>query len=302
MNMQKTFGKRIHLFDKTKGDIVCPHFYILAWARGCPFQCAWCYLQGTYRIQGKQPHFYPRSEVDHSIKLFNKKVKEPQLLNSGELCDSLMGEHLKPPFTHWILSRVAGVTSLHKVLFLFKMTTVENIVKHSDIYPDTWKKAAIFSWSLNADSVAKRWEHEAPPVKHRIEAARKVAEAGYEVRIRIDPIIPGFITEYWDLIDTFLDSLTPSRITLGSLRGLRSTISAAIDKSWVSYLSEKSDWGLKVPFSTRLTMYSAIINHLRDTHGYRQPIALCKETFDIWDKLRWMLGMRPSECLCNCIL
>ena len=298
----KTFGKRIHLFDKTKGDIVCPHFWILAWARGCPFNCAWCYLQGTYRIQGKQPYFYPRSEVDHSIKLFNDKVKEPQLLNSGELCDSLMGEHLKPlPFTHWVLSRLAGVESPHRVLFLSKMATVENIVEYSDVYPDTWKKASVFSWSLNADSVAKRWEHGAPPVKDRVEASRKVAEAGYEVRIRIDPIIPGFDTEYRDLIDQLLDNLTPSRITLGSLRGLQSTINAATDKSWVPYLSEKSDWGLRVPFSTRLTMYSAIIGHLRDTHGYRGPVALCKETHATWDKLRFMLGMRPEERLCNCV-
>ena len=47
-------GSIIKLFDRTpvptkKTDVVCPHFLELKWANGCPFSCAWCYLQGTFR-------------------------------------------------------------------------------------------------------------------------------------------------------------------------------------------------------------------------------------------------------------
>ena len=47
------------------------------------------------------------------------------------------------------------------------------------------------SFSLNAPVVSKVWE-KAPKVEDRIEAARKVSEAGYETRIRIDPMVPVF--------------------------------------------------------------------------------------------------------------
>ena len=48
-------GSIIVRFDKTprptqKTDVVCPHFLELKWGNGCAFNCAWCYLQGTYRF------------------------------------------------------------------------------------------------------------------------------------------------------------------------------------------------------------------------------------------------------------
>jgi len=294
-------GSIIKRFDMTPvpklpEDIVCPHFLELKWATGCPYDCAWCYLKGTLRMlpYKTKPKFKDLGKIMTHVDEFLRSNSPPEILNSGEIADSLMGEHLKLPFSEFIVSMFEGTK--HKVLFLTKSNNVKVL---TDLYE--WNinnpiKSIIMSWSINADPVARRWEKGAPPVKDRIEAARKVAEAGYEVRIRIDPIISGFVTEYRDLIDQLLDNLTPSRITLGSLRGLQSTINAAKDKSWIPYLSEKSNWGLRAPFSTRLTMYPAIISHLRDTKGYRGPIALCKETREIWHQLH----MNLEKCLCNC--
>ncbi|MFQ6095865.1 MAG: spore photoproduct lyase family protein [Candidatus Bathyarchaeia archaeon] len=299
---QKTFGKRIRLFHKTPSDIVCPHFYELVWARGCPYNCAWCYLQGTYRIQGKQPYFYPRREVEKSAVLFCEKMQDPQVVNTGELADSLMGEHLNPPFSEWIV-KLFGRYGQHRVLFLSKMTHIQNILHLNPFL--MW--IPIFSWSLNANPVACRWEHGAPSVKDRLEAAQTLDDQGYEVRIRIDPMVPikGWMEHYQRLVDQILDQLWPERITLGSLRGLQSTINNAQDKSWVQYLSEKSGWGLKIDFDTRALMYSTIIDYLHDEPGY-DMVALCKETHGMWQSLK-DLGMDPGEppswegCRCNCV-
>jgi three-Cys-motif partner protein len=48
-------GSIITRFDKTptpkeSHDVVCPHFIELKWAYGCPFDCSWCYLKGTFRF------------------------------------------------------------------------------------------------------------------------------------------------------------------------------------------------------------------------------------------------------------
>jgi len=48
-------GSIITRFDKTPlpqkpTDVICPHFLELKWAYGCPYDCAWCYLKGTFRF------------------------------------------------------------------------------------------------------------------------------------------------------------------------------------------------------------------------------------------------------------
>jgi three-Cys-motif partner protein len=49
-------GSIITRFDKTPlpkkpTDVICPHFIELKWAYGCPYDCAWCYLKGTFRFR-----------------------------------------------------------------------------------------------------------------------------------------------------------------------------------------------------------------------------------------------------------
>ena len=145
--------------------------------------------------------------------------------------------------------------------------------------------------------VADRWE-KAPHVLKRIEAAKKVFDAGYEVRIRIDPMVPieNWQKYYLDLLEIIFENLTPERITLGSLRGLQSTINGCTDKTWVRYLKESSSWGKKIDFKTRYIMYSTLIQELKTTYKF-DKVALCKETIQIWDALK----MDYKKIRCNCI-
>ena len=135
--------------------------------------------------------------------------------------------------------------------------------------------------------------------KERIEAARKLVQCGYDVRVRIDPIVPveGWEGQYFGLADSIFDNFVPERITFGSLRGLQSTINNASDKSWVAFLTEKSNWGKKIDFELRHQLYSVIIDYLKDEHDF-QRVALCKETIGMWDKL----GMDYRRIRCNCLL
>ena len=156
----------------------------------------------------------------------------------------------------------------------------------------------IISFSLNALPVAELWEKKAPSVIRRIEVAKELANADYEVRIRIDPMVPidNWGNFYKELIDIIFSEFKPERITLGSLRGLQSTINGTEDTSWVHYLKETSNWGKKIDFTTRLRMYSEIISYLERKYEYRN-IALCKETVAMWKKL----GMDYKKIRCNCV-
>jgi len=274
-------------------DIVCPHFLELKWAYGCPFKCAWCYLQGTLRmLPGKmKPMFKDYKKIEDHVSAFLSSDSPREVLNTGEICDSLMGEHREPPFSSYVafLFRHAK----HKVLFLTKSSNVKNIL---EIEPSWWRKNLIMSWSLNVAPVAARWERSAPPVKERVEAARLVSEAGYKLRIRVDPIVPGYLIHYYNLIDDIFSAFRPERITLGSLQGLQDTVNAARDKSWARYLTDTSAGGKRVDQATRHDMYKGIIEYLRGTYDFHR-IALCKEPVSVWNAL----NLDYMNCRCNCV-
>ncbi len=291
-------GSIVKRFDKTPvpkkpTDVVCPHFLELKWAYGCPYDCAWCYLKGTFRFrpEGIKPVIKDYEKIELHVKGFLSADTAPEILNTGEIADSLMGEKSGNSFSKFI-TPMFEAQDKHRVLFLTKSDRVQNLL---EVQPH---EQVIVSFSLNADRVARRWEKRAPSVTRRIEAARKVCEAGYETRIRIDPMIPvaNWKKHYSDLLDQLFSKLTPERITLGSLRGLQSTINGATDTSWVKYLHETSNWGKKVDFNCRYWMYLTLIEYLRDKYNYGK-VALCKETLQMWEKL----GMDYQKIKCNCV-
>ncbi|MFQ6087797.1 MAG: radical SAM protein [Candidatus Methanofastidiosia archaeon] len=259
-------GSIIKLFDKTPfprktTDVVCPHFVELKWANGCPFNCSWCYLQGTFRFLNRKKNPFVKDVEKakiHVWKFLNEVNHKKYVLNSGELADSLLSENHEKPFSKWIIPMFETQKN-HKVLFLTKSTNIKNILeieKHNQ---------TIVSYSLNSEKVAKKWE-KAPSPKERIKALKRLYEAGYEIRVRIDPMVPNenWQKEYKILIDMLFSNLEPERITLGSLRGLQSTINESEDKSWVKYLSECSNWGKKIDFNKRFEMYSTLIEYLEE--------------------------------------
>jgi spore photoproduct lyase len=293
-------GSIIKRFEKTPlptypKDVVCPHFLELKWAYGCPYDCSWCYLKGTLRLlpTKTKPVFKNREKIESHIKMFFHATQDgypAEILNTGELADSLMAENMKQSFSKFIIS-LFETQNKHRVLFLTKSNNVKNLLSI------TARKQAIISFSLNAGSATEKWEKGPPPTKARIEAARKVSKVGYETRIRIDPIVPilNWQRHYSNLIDHIFARFIPERITLGSLRGLQSTINEAKDRSWVKYLSEPSGWGKKIEFGSRYQMYSMLIKYMEKKYHYTS-VALCKETREMWEKLE----MDWTRCKCNC--
>ncbi|MEM1552237.1 MAG: hypothetical protein QXH03_06190 [Candidatus Bathyarchaeia archaeon] len=304
-------GRIIKRFDMTPypenpDDIVCPHYLELKWAIGCPFNCAWCYLQGTLRLQPRKKaptwkfttsKVYDINRYDeietHVKRLFRAPTTENEVLNTGELADSLMGEGFEQPFSKFIIPLFES-QKRYKVLFLSKSDYIKNLLE-IDSHQQT-----IMSFSLNSHKVAGQWERGAPSVDRRIYAAHTLSNHNYIVRIRIDPIVPWpretWRDDYRELLDNIFSRFIPERITLGSLRGLSTTIRCAYDKSWVRFLTEPSKWGWRIAFTERREIFSELINYLERKYSYTN-IALCKEPRQMWESL----GLNWRECKCNCV-
>jgi spore photoproduct lyase len=301
-------GSIIRRFDRTPlpstpSDVVCPHFLELKWAYGCCYSCAWCYLQGTLRLlpTKTKPVVKDYARIEAHLAAFFEATGQDagalgsdypsELLNTGELADSLMWEHNGHPFSQFVTD-VFDTQTKHRVLFLSKSDGVDNLLKRdSDLL--------VPSFTLNSASVAKRWECGAPPPVRRIRAAASLASSGYPVRIRIDPLVPvpKWRIQYRHLLDQVFAAFAPERITLGSLRGLQSTINSARDRSWTVYLAEWSNWGRKVSFLTRKEMYACLVEYLREAFGYDR-VALCKESIAMWQQLE----LDHKSPICNCVV
>lgn len=296
-------------FNKTPKSIVCPHFYELNAFYGCRFNCAYCYLQGTF-YGNKEPRKVPWKDVRETLyKVLGglgdgDGLERPYLFNTGELADSLV----YPDRIKKIVDRFEKQDK-HKVLILTKSSNVNFLL-------EKLRNQAVVSFSINASSVADRWELDTASPEKRIEAGKKVSEAGYETRVRIDPIFPveNRKEKYGNIIEKLLSKFTPERITLGTPRGLNKTKRFAEDDSWWKVAfeetpSENSGWGKKIAFPVRKKIYSFIIDKLQGG-GYKNPIALCKETKEMWESL----GKDPGgyygknsqrnwdKCKCNCKL
>lgn len=285
-------GNRVvSLFHKTPSDIACGRFWELRWAYGCPLNCSYCYLRGTTRGRMK-PRYIKLEQVMPALDEAFEIISTPSTFNTGELCDSLMN----PPVMSRIVEKFE-TQKHHKVYLLTKFGP-----KNVQFLLDSPGSQTICGWSINAPIVASRWERVAPHPDERIEAARLVDESGYDTRIRIDPIFPvkDWRIHYGDLLERILSNLSPSRIILGTPRGLVKTIKyaekAGVDMSWAAFFKESSGWGRKLASNERKEIYSFFFDRLTAMGYEKSRISICKETVEMWKAL----GLKYKPMTCNC--
>lgn len=233
-------------------DTVCPPIVKLKWAHGCPYECSWCFLLGTLR--GKVEPVVKDCElvVKGILKLFdNKELKDRvELCNTALTCDSI-ATGSKPLQVKMLCLFANQKDTNHKILFLSKSEEVDHFLP----FADEARENAIFSFTINANEISQRWEVGVPSVKSKIQGARKLEEVGYEVRLRIDPIIPMGNWEYMysELIDSI--DFIPDMVTFGTIRKANPRIvelckQAGRDTSWNKYRDDKrysSKWGIGIP-------------------------------------------------------
>ena len=305
-------NKVVDLFTMPDDRMMCPHFERLKLAsNGCFYQCDWCYLKLTYRAAF--PFITIRAQYDKIKEQLTKRLitaKSPVMFNSGELADSLALEHLTgaaKEFVPWFGKTQNG--------YLFMLTKSDNV---DNILALPHNGHTVVAWSINNESVSRKFEIGAPPFMRRLEAIQKVQKAGYPVRIRLDPIVPfdGWKTAYKDTIEQIFSKISPERITLGTLRfeggfyNMRNSIFTT-GQELPRYLeqmkpmfSEKEFEGFSRPKAGKYSFGAAqrteIFNYVIEVIRKHSDciIALCKESEDVWAKT----GLQLSRCSCVCQL
>ena len=260
-------------------------FWMLTWANGCFYDCAYCWLKAGYHPWSwTEIHIAERAPIARCLRRFCKRISGSQLLNAGELCDSFVAPEYIPFMASELKRANEEYGRWHRLLLLTKSAD-PSVLLNEDL-----SDVVVYSLSVNAEQPARNLERGASPPGSRMRAALKVGEAGYEVRVRVDPIIAGYEDEYPVLMQHVCSRLQPSVVTLGSLRATPRTW-RFLPETIRTQLTEKTPWGRGYPLETRLSIYSELVTVAKE---YGVPVALCKEPLDVWKKL----GLKGP---CNCM-
>jgi spore photoproduct lyase len=263
----------IRFFDGTDG-LVCNQFYRLILSNGCPFNCRYCYLRLTLGgNRGPVVFTNPWPEVERQLEKIPAGV-----FSTGELADSLA---VTPPLLKPALNYFSGQPDKFLCLTT-KSTNIQPLLKMRPT-PQVW-----ISFSVNASETWELFEKDTPHPEARLAAARHLMDAGWRVRVRIDPIIPEVgIHRYREIAGAVRD-LAPERVTLGVLKQFPRVPRGRGEGPW-RWLA-KSPNGLR-RYPDRLK--ARIFQQMAEWLGF-QP-AVCRETPGLWEELGW----KPQGCNCT---
>lgn len=168
--------------------------YALPLSTGCFGHCHYCYLQTTL---GNRPYVRVYVNIDEILEAAERYIKErePEITRFEAACtsDPVGIEHISGALKRAI--EFMGKQEYGRLRFVTKYATVDSLLdaEHNG--------HTRFRFSVNADYVIRNFEPATASFAERIEAAGKVARAGYPLGLIIAPLIifDGWEEEYEDL-------------------------------------------------------------------------------------------------------
>ena len=297
LHLAKRRSPFISVFKSPRG-VVCHRFYKLALGTECPYDCAYCYLQLTFRMAPYTRQYLNLEDLWGELERLNRKINKPILLNTGELADPLAVDHIAG-----IVNEVVSQMSKYENLQLLLLTKSANV----DHLQPVDNGRVVFSVSLTTPENAKEFEHGAPEPHDRIEALRKAEMKGYRTRCRIDPIICAsydWEADYRQLIEPLLERTRVEMITLGQPR-FHPPLLNLVRKRYPEagqVLSRLPAWHGTEKFlpgnpSDRIEVYRKILSMIEEySRGSSPLLMVCKEDPAIVRALKFKYGR------CNCLI
>jgi len=172
----------------------------------------------------------------------------------------------------------------------------------------------LVTFSLNPEAIADRWEGKwndgvriTPPIQDRLAASALTQEMGYDVRWRVDPILP--VDNWKELYREFLESAAanghgPSRITLGTYREMGRSLLTISEKwglppmEWTPPKLSKDGMHYHIEEAQRIEIYrflKACVNDAWKNQESTPIVALCKES----KQVRTVVGLTHDHCNCE---
>ncbi len=199
----------------TKGAVHCG-YNVMNLGFGCPFECAYCYLQEYQNIPG----IVLPADLEEFFKQFDsRQMRKGSLkmarVGTGEFTDSLALD----PITGYSKAIIEFFGAYPDIFFEFKTksTNIENILASSP------GPNIVVSWSVNPQTVINESEALTASLSDRIMAAKKCVQAGFKVGFHFDPLIyyDRWESDYEDVAAKIFENIPEEKIAWISLGTLR---------------------------------------------------------------------------------
>src|ERR1700683_617732 len=261
----------------------CCGYLVLTLASNCPMDCSYCFLQ---EYVADNPGFQIYANYDDAFAEIDKLIAAAPdrhfRIGTGELADSLAMD-----------SRTGLSIDLIKFFAARETLTLELKTKTDEIENllelDPHGRVLV-SWTLSPRRLYESSEYRTASPSQRIDAARRVLEAGYRVAFHLDPIVayPEAEPDYIDLMDELFSSIDPARISFISMGGLRMTpaLRAAARRRFPTdamLLGEdvlSADGRYRTFTLMRLRLYRILSERFKKT-GAEIPAYLCMENSSV---------------------
>lgn len=178
--------------------------YAMPLATGCAAHCHYCYLNTNI---GSKPYIRVYVNTDDIFAQAKKYIEERpgEITRFEAACtsDPVSIEHITGNLRRAI--EFMGTQELGRLRFVTKFHHVDSLLdaRHN--------KHTRFRFSMNADYVIKNFEPGTSSFHQRLEAAGKVAKAGYPLGFILAPLywFDGWEAGYTDLLERLRDQLVP---------------------------------------------------------------------------------------------
>jgi len=188
--------------------------YYFSHLLNCPFDCRYCFLQGMYQ-SAHYVLFINYEDFMTEIKNTINNTSETCYFFSGYDSDSLAYDPISY-FTQEFIPFFSQLNNCYLELRT-KSANIRPLLKHEA--PDN----CIVAFSLNPSSIADKIEHKAASTSKRLKAMQQLAQHGYTIGLRFDPLIytENFEAVYRDLFMDIKKHLNVNSIHSISIGGLR---------------------------------------------------------------------------------
>lgn len=240
---------------------------------GCRAMCLYCYLVCHYNKCAYLRLFVNREQMLTLLLKRDKAADVPQTFEIGSNSDLILENQITDNLSYTI-KRFAQEGRGH-LTFPTKFDMVDPLLKIDH------QGKTIFRMSVNPQQIINRIELGTSPLRARIRALNKMAEAAYPIGMLIAPVIllPDWKRQYGELIEQLADELTQKVTQHGFIEIIFMTY------SYVQNIINQEAF----PNAEPLFSQNMMIGRGRGKYGYRQEVRTEAERF-LREKLSQKLG------------
>lgn len=258
---------------------LCCNLQTLDAVDNCGYGCSYCSIQSFF--DGKQISF----DKGFADKLKNLELDPEKTyhIGTGQSSDSLMWGN-----SHGVLDAVIDFARTNTNVILELKTKSANV---SHLLRADAPKNIICTWSLNTPTLVHYEEHGTASLDKRLQAARKVADAGYLVGFHFHPIVHY---DQWqqdyalvvEQLSALFDPQEVAMVSMGTLTYIKSVIreirKRAIPTQILKMPMVDTNGKQSYPDEIKRLLFSHVYNSFPESWKSDVFFYLCMESHSFW--------------------